>query len=114
MASLNLSASRDRTIILICPSLATGSFPASCSGVATMSYLSESVHFGPPSSSSSVSSYAHFTRTLRLALSAVNLPPADLLITERSPGALGLIDAASKAGEGGEVCPHRNAAEIRV
>jgi len=48
---------------------------ASPSGLATMSYLLESVHFGPPASSSSVNSYAHFTRIFRVAFPAVNLPP---------------------------------------
>jgi len=37
-----------------------------------------------------------------VAFSAVNLPPGNRFITERSPGWLGLIDATSKAGEDGK------------
>jgi ABC-type transporter lipoprotein component MlaA len=40
-------------------------------------------------------------RTLGVVLSAANLPPGKRFITETSPGWLGLIDAASKAGEDG-------------
>jgi len=65
-----------------------------------MSYLSESIHAGPPVSSKFLILYAYVMSILKLMFVAVSLPPfgGAMILTMLVPEVFGLIEATSNAG----------------